>query len=222
MVHWALNWEVMRNFLHCRKILDTNLVSHLYILPDLPEVILDLHCYKGPISFCRMVFLLICSIFGIAGCLERSYFISQYPIFNILIEVPNLSSSCQKLIPPIINFLWVIPLNSPYSPTLEKIPTFIAEETARLSSLVFSGRFFLGFFLLVFHACLLNTFSQRISELLRLEGLSGGHLVQPFCWSSITRAGCSGLCPLRSWRAPRSETPQLLLAACVCVQQHWQ
>lgn len=182
MVHWALNAVAMRHFVHCRKMLDSNLVSQLYTLPDLSDVIFYLLCYKGAITFCRMVILSICSISGLANCLERSYFVSKYHIFNILLEVPNLSSSCKKLM-PVSNFLLVLPLNLPHSPIFEKTPTFIAEETARLSLFFF-------FFLM------LDTFSHGISELLRREGLSGGHLVQSFCSGSITRAGCSGPCPL--------------------------
>lgn len=99
MVHWALNRVAMRHFVHCKKMLDSNPVSQLYALPDLSEVIFHLHCYKGAITFCRMVILLICSISGIADCHERSYFVSKYHFFNILLEVPNLSSSCKKLMP---------------------------------------------------------------------------------------------------------------------------
>lgn len=132
MVHWALNAVAMRHFVHCRKMLDSNPVSQLYTLPDLSDVIFYLLCYKGAITFCRMVILSICSISGLADCLERSYFVSKYHIFNILLEVPNLSSSCKKLMPA-SNFLWVLPLNLPHSPIFEKTPTFIAEETARLS-----------------------------------------------------------------------------------------
>jgi len=42
---------------------------------------------------------------------------------------------------------------------------------------------------------------DRVVELFRLEGTSGGHLVQPSGQSKVRavfRPACSGLCPVRS------------------------
>lgn len=181
MLHWALNWVAMRQLLRCRKMLNTNPVSQLCILTDFQEVISYLHCCKGTISFCRMVILLICSTSGIAGCPERNSFVSQYHIiFNIPLEVPNLSSSCKKLT-PVSNSMYVnAPLNSLCSLTFEKKTPLISEDFAGLSLLF----------------CMLDTFAHRITELLRLEGTSGGHLVRPLRSSRVTTAGCSCPCPL--------------------------
>lgn len=98
MLRWALNWVTKRQFLHCRKMLNTNPVSQLCILTDLHEVISDWDYYKGTNSFCRMVILFICYTSGTAACPERNSFISQYHIiFNIPLQVPNQPSSCKKL-----------------------------------------------------------------------------------------------------------------------------
>lgn len=76
----------------------TNPVSQFCILTDLHGLISGLHCYKGTISFYKMIILLICFTSEIAGCPETNSFVSQYHIiFNTSLDIPNLSSHFKKL-----------------------------------------------------------------------------------------------------------------------------
>lgn len=56
--------------------------------------------------------------------------------------------------------------------------------------------------------------TQRISECLRLEGISGGQLVQPPAQAGLHPAGCPGPCAGTFQRSPRKETAQSLRATC--------
>lgn len=66
------------------------------------------------------------------------------------------------------------------------------------------------------------TMGRRLTEWLRLDSISGDHLIQAFCSSVVRYRGCPGSCPVGFWECTQMVTPQPLGRICSSVQPQLQ